>query len=358
MKKIILFLILICAIYSEEFPKTNARYVLIQSGVLNVREKPVDGKVIAKLNAGDKVTILEEADGSYGWKKIKTASNITGYASDEFLGFFSTAEIQKAKLIGIVGEGDSTDTIKKGALRILGASFSGKWYGFDGSGDFIYLLNYLVQNKKSLDVFENTKKAGTFKAESIAKYGCQEFKGIQGTASPKGITSSNEKLYLGILGISETKTNYSVTEKIPAELTSNLLKEAVLVFKKNKVSTKELENISEKKIIQINAANGKSYLVARYSIKKEHAELHYVSFVAEVLKNNGYKLIHNNFETLPEERGNYGGSFHFMGIIDIDGSGTPAILFHHIGFDSGIYEIFKITGEKIESLFLGGGDAC
>ena len=199
--------------------------------------------------------------------------------------------MQKAKLIGIVGEGDSTDTIKKGALRILGASFSGKWYGFDGSGDFIYLLNYLVQNKKFLDVFENTKKTGTFKAESIAKYGCQEFKGIQGTASPKGITSSNEKLYLGILGILETKANYSVTEKVSAELTSNLLKEAVFVFKKNKVSPKELENISEKKITQINAANGKSYLVARYSIKKEHAELHYVSFVAEVLKNNGYKLI-------------------------------------------------------------------
>ena len=47
-----------------------------------------------------------------------------------------------------------------------------------------------------------------------------------------------------------------------------------------------------------------------------------------------------------------------MGIIDIDGNGTPAILFHHIGFDSGIYEIFRITGDKIESLFLGGGDAC
>ncbi|MBK9500518.1 MAG: hypothetical protein IPO06_14370 [Leptospiraceae bacterium] len=47
-----------------------------------------------------------------------------------------------------------------------------------------------------------------------------------------------------------------------------------------------------------------------------------------------------------------------MGILDLDNSGVPAILFHHIGFDSGIYEIFRITKDKIESVFLGGGDAC
>ena len=47
-----------------------------------------------------------------------------------------------------------------------------------------------------------------------------------------------------------------------------------------------------------------------------------------------------------------------MGIFDLDGTGTPAILFHHIGFDSGIYEFFRILDDKIESVFLGGGDAC
>jgi hypothetical protein len=136
------------------------------------------------------------------------------------------------------------------------------------------------------------------------------------------------------------------------------LKEAITVFKKNKVPAKDLENISEKRIVQITAAKGKSYLVGRFAIKKEHAEKHYVSFVAEVLQNKEIKLIHTKFESLTEEVGNYGGSFHFMGIIDLDNAGYPAILFHHIGFDSGIYEIFQIKKDKFDSLFLGGGDAC
>ena len=66
-------------IFAEDFPKTNTRYVLIQSGVLNVREKPVDGNVLAKLKVGDTVTILDETEPtSYGWKKVKTSG---GYFS-------------------------------------------------------------------------------------------------------------------------------------------------------------------------------------------------------------------------------------------------------------------------------------
>ena len=359
MKKNILFLLLTTlSILAEEFPKTNVRYALVQSGVLNIREKPVDGKIIAKLNAGDKLTILADVEENYSWKKVKTANNIEGYASNDFLGFFPPSETQKGKLIGVVGTGDSADTIKKGALRILGASFSGKWYGFDGSGDFVYLINFLAQNKKNLEVFENAKKVGNFKAETTAKYGCQEFLGIQGTASPKTLTSSNEKLYLGAFGISEAKKGYSLTDKIPADISSSLSKQATSVFKQNKISQKDIDSITNKKFTLIKAGNDKSYVVARYAINKEHAELHYLSLVAEVQKGNVLKFIHTKFETLEEERGNYGGSYHFMGIFDLDGTGTPAILFHHIGFDSGIYEFFRILDDKIESVFLGGGDAC
>jgi hypothetical protein len=328
MKKIIILVLLSFGLYSEDFPKTNTRYVLIQSGVLNLREKPVDGKVIAKLNAGDTVTVIEDAKDNYGWKKIKTTANQTGFASDEFLGYFPPAEIQKGKLIGVLGSGDSGQNITKGAP------------------------------KKNISVLENAKLVGSFKPESIAKYGCQEFKGIAGTSTPKELTSSNEKLYLGTVGISPANTEYTVTEKVSAELISNLQKEAVLVFKKNKVSPKEIENISDKKIVQVTAVKGKSYLIGRFAIRKEHAEKHYVSLVAEIIKNDGFKIIHSKFESLGEERGNYGGSFHFMGVIDLDNSGVPALLFHHIGFDSGIYELFRIVNDKIESVFLGGGDAC
>ena len=60
-------------IFAEDFPKTNTRYVLIQSGVLNVREKPVDGNVLAKLKVGDTVTILDETENSgsfFFWKMV------------------------------------------------------------------------------------------------------------------------------------------------------------------------------------------------------------------------------------------------------------------------------------------------
>lgn len=359
MKKNILFLVFATlSILAEDFPKTNVRYALVQSGVLNIRDKAVDGKIIAKLNAGDKLTIVADVEDNYSWKKVKTANNIEGFASNDYLGFFPPSETQKGKLVGVVGTGDSADTIKKGALRILGASFSGKWYGFDGSGDFIYLINYLVQGKKNLDIFENGKKVGNFKAEATAKYGCQEFLGIQGTASPKTLTSSNEKLFLGTFGISEPKKSYSVSDKIPAEISSNLSKEAGKVFKQNKISQKEIDSISNKKFNLIKAGNGKSYVVARYAINKEHAELHYLSLIAEIQKDNGLKFIHTKFESLGEERGNYGGSYHFMGVLDLDDSGIPAFLFHHIGFDSGIYEFFRVLENKIESVFVGGGDAC
>ena len=50
-------------------------------------------------------------------EKIKTSANQTGYASDEFLGFFSSAEIQKGKLIGVLGTGDSGQNITKELLE-------------------------------------------------------------------------------------------------------------------------------------------------------------------------------------------------------------------------------------------------
>lgn len=351
----ILFTLLFFCFLNADFPKTKNRYVLIQSGTLNLREKPKDGKVIGSLQAGDSVTVLEDAKEDITWKKIKTKSGLVGFASSEFLGFFPPEEIQKAKLIGVLG--GAGEKSNKMGIRVLAAMFSGKWYGFDDSADFIYLLNSIAKGKKSLDIQYSARKVNTFQSDTIGKYGCQEFRGLEGNVKTS-ITNVFDKTYIASYNLSDSKLDYTIKEDIPNDVVSNLLKEAVSIFKKNKVTAKELENISEKKVTMLASASGKSYVVARYSIKKGFAERYYISLIAELGKDNSLKIIHNKFETLEEERGNYGGSFHFSGIIDLDDTGLPAILFYHVGFDSGIYELFKIENDKIESVFMGGGDAC
>src|SRR6185295_6399469 len=102
-------------------------YVLTTSGGLNIREKPVDGKVITKLSAGDKVKILGDApDGNYGWKKVKTSDGKTGFVSEEYLGIFSPEVISKGKLLGSVGGGQSPEDNNKSIFRIFGANLGGK----------------------------------------------------------------------------------------------------------------------------------------------------------------------------------------------------------------------------------------
>ncbi|HMZ63265.1 MAG TPA: SH3 domain-containing protein [Leptospiraceae bacterium] len=354
MRKILLILILFCFL-NADFPNSKNRYVLIQTGTLNLREKPKDGKVIGSLQAGEIVTILEDAKDDITWKKIKTKSGLVGFASNEFLGYFPPEEIQKAKLIGVLGgAGDKTN---KMGIRVLAAHFSGQWYGFDDSADFVYLLNLIAKGKKSLDIQYAAKKVNSFQTDTLGKYGCQEFRGLEGRVKTP-VSDTFEKSYIATYNFSDSKLDYTIKEDVSADITSNVLKEAISVFKKNKVTTKELENITEKKIKMLSSGSGKSYLVARYAIKNGFAERHYLSLVAELGKNNSLKFIHSKFETLEEERGNYGGSYHFSGIVDIDDTGVPALLFFHIGFDSGIYELFKIGNDKIESVFMGGGDAC
>ena len=100
-----------------------------------------------------------------------------------------------------------------------------------------------------------------------------------------------------------------------------------------------------------------TYFSVRFAIRNEHAEKHYVYLFA---KANGQKadIIFEKVESLGDEQGMYGGSFHINSAFFLDNEKNPLILFGNIGFDAHIYTIFILEDGELKLLVTGAGDAC
>jgi hypothetical protein len=368
LKNFLLFIgFIVLAIQSDDFPdrsQSGKVYVLINTGKLNVREKPVSGNVITGLAPGESVESIGGSEDSE-WYKVKLNDGKTGYISKEFTGVFSAQEIQKGKLIGLISNYSNGNTDAgnfNSNLQILGGEINGKWYGSHGQDtEFSYFMNYLVEKKMKLNVLEGTKNISvSFDPKKIGKFGCQEKKGILGNVSNLSkIKKQDERIfYFGTFGISASKIDFGISTKVSDEISKIVEKESISIFQKNNVSKDDLKKDFKKEIATFSDKNGKKYVVSRYAINQEFREKHYVAIVSEINKNNSISIIFQKYESLPEERGNYGGEFHFETIFDLDEDGIPEILFHHIGFDSGMNEFYRIKNNRLESIFSGGGDAC
>ncbi|HNF27426.1 MAG TPA: SH3 domain-containing protein, partial [Leptospiraceae bacterium] len=189
--KLLLCLILAFSIQAE------TRYVVIGSGKLNVREKPVDGKILFQLNKGDKVQVRAGGEDSE-WVSIVSSDGKKGFASPEFLSRIPLDQIEKAEMIGVLQNSDKKDTA---VLRVIGLNLGG-WKGSsDVLPEYSYLGKKIIQDKEKISLYSESG-SGVMLLKEPVKWGCQNINGFKGTVNPQmhSVLSSEKGSVLAYYG--------------------------------------------------------------------------------------------------------------------------------------------------------------
>ncbi|EMY79263.1 SH3 domain protein [Leptospira weilii serovar Ranarum str. ICFT] len=332
--------------------KQNIRYVLIGDGKLNVREKPIHGKVIFQLEKGESVTLKEGAENS-DWPEITAKSGSQGFVSSEFLSKTRPADLENAKLFGSISSHTEGSWFRSLAIRIQNRWLSAN----DHSTETYFLEKKMIQTQEKIAAYEGNDKAGEFSPQKKVTGGCQEFGVVNGSlfAFKKINTLRNSifAIYGSKIGEKVRSDRY-----VPSEKISRLLDASVnSVFKKEHPRQQELKFLKREDLYTIQSPE-KNYLFIRYAIRVEPEEKSYYAAIYEFDNGELGGNIFEKFDVLMNEQAVYGGKYHFLGAFDLDENGVPILILHHNGYDGYINEFVKIKNGRLESMFLAGGDAC
>ncbi|AXX16931.1 SH3 domain-containing protein [Leptospira borgpetersenii] len=332
--------------------KQYTRYVLTLEGKLNVREKPIDGKVIFQLERGESVTVKENSQ-SIEWQEVIARSGSKGFVSSEFLSKMKPEDLENAKLFGSLSFDTEGSRFRSLAIRIQGQWFSAN----DHLVEAYFLEKKMLQEKEKAFAYERTDIAGEFSPETKEITGCQEVGVIKGslTAFKKINTLRNS-----VFAIFGSKIGDKVRSDLynPSEKISRLLDISTKsIFKKKHLRQPELEFLKRGDFYTVKTP-AKDYLFIRYAIKVESKEKSYYVAIYEFNNEELGKRIFEKFDVLMSEQAIYGGQYYFLDAFDLYENGVPILIFHHNGYDGYINEFARIKNNHLESMFLTGGDAC
>ncbi|AOP35859.1 peptide-binding protein [Leptospira tipperaryensis] len=345
-----LLLFLLNSLSAEE--KLSPRYVLTSDGKLNVREKPKDGKILFQLDKGESVWIKEDSQFEE-WQEIKTKTGAKGFAASEFLSKRKPEDLSDAKLFGSIKSGTEGSWFRSLAIRIKNQWFSASDY----SAETYFLEKKKIQEKEKAIAYERTNVAGEFTPETKEITGCQEVRVLKGNFNAfRKIDTYHDSVFAifgSKIGDQVRSDRYTPSEKISKILDAS----ANSIFKKKHPKAAELKLLKRGDLYTIHSP-GKDYIFIRYAIKTEYEEKSYYSAIYEFKDEDLGKKIFEKFDVLMNEQAVYGGQYHFIDALDLDGNGTPILILHHNGYDGYINEFAKITNGQLQTLFLSGGDAC
>ncbi|EMJ94955.1 SH3 domain-containing protein [Leptospira alstonii] len=332
--------------------KQNIRYVLIWEGKLNVREKPINGKVIFQLEKGESVTVKEGTENSE-WPEITAKSGAQGFVSSEFLSKTRPEDLENAKLFGSISSHTEGSWFRSLAIRIQNQWLSAN----DHSAETYSLEKKMIQTQGKIAAYEGTDIAGEFSPEKKEITGCQEVRVVKGSLFAFKKINTLRNSVFAIFG-SKIGDKVRSDRYVPSEKISQLLDaSANSIFKKKHPRQEELKFLKRGDLYTIKTPE-KNYLFVRYAIRVEPEEKSYYAAIYEF--NNGElgKNIFEKFDVLMNEQAVYGGKYHFLGAFDLDENGVPILILHHNGYDGYINEFAKIKNGRLQSMFLTGGDAC
>jgi hypothetical protein len=361
MQRKVFLTLTIFLLLSKSLWAVDKMYVITESGDLNIRDKPINGKIIDKVKRGDQVELLtkpEETDSNStpGWVKVKSSKKKIGFASFEFLSNHSPAELEKSKLFSYVGYNESEKF-----LSIVPIAFWQKdsWKGAGSTDpDIKFILKNASSQKIKYNILSNNGSiVQTAKIDSIGETGCQEYYfGKSKSKSKINVNSENPIRYFSLpedVGVQAS----TIEPKISSELQTSLLTHAKTKMKEKKFSDRD-NSISMQSGWKLkDPKSKKEYAIARFVVEKDSMERYYGIVVAEISGNKVKSVVHSDGESLSDEVAPYGGQYHFLGGFHVDGQGL-LMIFHHNGFDSYIHSIYKVEGNQMKEIVAGGGDAC
>lgn len=332
--------------------KQYTRYVLTLEGKLNVREKPMDGKVIFQLERGESVTVKEDSQ-LMEWQEVIAKSGSKGFVSSEFLSKTKPEDLENAKLFGSVSSNTEGSWFRSLAIRIQGQWLSAN----DHLVEAHFLEKRILQTKEKAFAYERTDIAGEFSPEAKEAIGCQEVRVVKGSlAAFKKINTLRNSVF-AIFG---SKIGDKVRSDLynPSEKISQLLDISTKsIFKKKHLQQSELKFLRRGDFYTIKTPTN-DFLFIRYAIKIGSEEKSYYVAIREFKNGELGKIIFEKFDILIGEQTIYGGQYYFLDAFDLDENGVPILIFHHNGYDGYVNEFTRIKNNRLQSMFLTGGDAC
>ncbi|WP_367898007.1 SH3 domain-containing protein [Leptospira sp. WS58.C1] len=352
----ILLLLLLPTFYLSLVAQTSDpyHYVLITSGVLNVRETPENGKIIFTLNRGNKVKILpDESKGPIDWTKIKTEDGRTGFVSRKYLGLTPPDTLDEYKLIGFVWSGyDPKDLPIFVPLAFFGPR---GWQEAKDEYEFDYKFRSGVNTSlPSFSLLEG-EKGPSFSATSPTTYGCQESPALK--VKPTGDVKAKKDwlVYSPDLGLQSIPLQELSKTDPDYILFKNL---AETTWKARGYPETEWLHSTMEEVYSFKNNKKETFLSGRIAYHKKGAERRYLYLLGRKFGTDRVLISFEKSEKLTEELGFYGGSYHLIGVIYREEDPVPILLFTDIGYDSSIKSLYELKNGTLQLLLRGAGDAC